>query len=93
MISGLSWVKKEKEIGPGMLYMVGRIFLYGLSFNRVYNELGHKNITNFEYLFFTEFRTKKSIFLKHRWEGMNQHWVVIHTLIYQIGLLVRTQHN
>ena len=30
-----------------MLYMVGKIFLYEISFNIVYNESGHKNITFF----------------------------------------------
>ena len=32
-----------------MLYMIGKVFLYGISFNIAYNKLGHKNMTNFEY--------------------------------------------
>ena len=33
-------------------YVVGKIFLYGISFNIGYNELGKENMNNFEYLFF-----------------------------------------
>ena len=44
------------ETGPGMLYMVGKIFMYKISFNIVY-ELIQKNMKHFEYFFFpTEFR-------------------------------------
>ena len=42
--------------------MVGKIFLYGISFTIVYNESDHKHMTNFEYLFFTEFRKKYQSF-------------------------------
>ena len=45
-----------------MLYMVGKIFQHGISFNIVYNELGHTNMTTFEYLFFTKFRKKYQTF-------------------------------
>ena len=34
-----------------MLYIVGKIFLYGINDNIVYNELDHKNMKNVEYLF------------------------------------------
>ena len=47
------------------IYMVGKIFPYGISFNVVYNESGHKNMTNFQYLFF-RVQEKISIFLKQR---------------------------
>ena len=43
------------ETGLGMLYMVGKNFLYRIHLNIVYNESGHKNMNNFDYLFFTEF--------------------------------------
>ena len=36
------FVKKIIETGPGMLYMVGKIFLYGMNLNIVYSESGHK---------------------------------------------------
>ena len=61
-----------------MLYVVGKMFLYGITFNIIYNESGHKNI----YLnVLTEF-TNILIFLKQRWRGMNKHCIVIHTYIY-----------
>ena len=43
-----------------MFYIGGKISQYGIRVNIVYNELGHKNMTNFEYLFFllAEFRNK-----------------------------------
>ena len=41
-----------------MLYMVGKIFLYEISFNIVYNESGHKNMKHFDYFFYTDFREK-----------------------------------
>ena len=51
-----------------MLYMVGKIFLYGISFNRVYNELGHTNIYKFEYLLFHRVQEKNINILKTEME-------------------------
>ena len=81
----------------GMLFLVGKIFMYGISFNMVYNESGHKSMIHFEYPF-SQSSGKKSIFLYQRWRGIEQHCVVTHTYSYQIGpfkfgLLARTQHN
>ena len=45
------FAKILSEIGPGLLYIVGKIFLYRISFNIIYNESGHKNMNNFEYIF------------------------------------------
>ena len=42
--------KNKLKPRPGMLCMVGKVFLYGISFNIVYNESDHKKKT-FEYLF------------------------------------------
>ena len=58
----ISSVKKEIETGPDMLYMVGKIFLYGICFNMVYNESGHKYMNNLESRFFREFRKKYQSF-------------------------------
>ena len=41
------FLSKKNETGPGMLYIVGKIFLYGISFNMVYNESVHENRNNF----------------------------------------------
>ena len=41
-------------MGPGMLYIVGKIFLYGLRFDIVYNETPHENMKNLENLFFSQ---------------------------------------
>ena len=44
------WIFKKNQnmnsTGPGMLHMFGKTFLYGTSFNVVYNELGNKNMNN-----------------------------------------------
>ena len=66
-----------------MLYMVGNIFLDGISFNIVYNESDHENMKHLEYLFFTQ---KTLIFLKQRWRVMKQYCVIIETCIYQVGV-------
>ena len=43
-----------------MLYMVGKIFMYGVSFDIVYNEMFHENKKKLEknIFFATEFRNK-----------------------------------
>ena len=43
-VSGHFLAKQSIETGPGMLYMVGKIFLWGISFNLVYNESAHENM-------------------------------------------------
>ena len=58
------------------LYMVGRIFLYGVRFDIVYSESAHGNITNLEKKSFRRFQKKISIFCKQRWRSMKQHCVV-----------------
>ena len=63
-----------------MLYMVGKIILYGISFNIVYTESRHKNIKKSKTLFFQEVQGKKSIFLKQRWRDMKQHSVMTNSL-------------
>ena len=40
------------ETRSGVLYMVGKIFLYGVSFDRVYNESAHENMKENEKIFF-----------------------------------------
>ena len=45
-----------------LFYMFGKVFLYGITFNIVYSELGHKNMKHFEYLFFHRVLEKISIF-------------------------------
>ena len=50
MISGIVFVKTLIETRTGLLYMVGKIFMYGIRFNIEYNNLGHKNMKIFEYL-------------------------------------------
>ena len=46
-----------------MLYMLGKIFLSGVGFDRVYNELVNKNMIKYEKTFFpTEFKTKYQSF-------------------------------
>ena len=48
-----------------MLYMVGKIFLYGLSFDIVYNESVHDNMNKLENrVFFHRVQKKISIFFK-----------------------------
>ena len=49
-----------------MLYMVGKIFLYDISVNIVYNELVHENMKKFEYLFFSQSLGKKYQSFKNR---------------------------
>ena len=39
------------ETGTGMLYMVGKIFQYGINFIIVCNESGHKHMNKFDYFF------------------------------------------
>ena len=56
-----------------MLYMVGKFFLYGISFNIVYNKLSHKNMKYCQYPFFHRVQKNISIFLKLKWRGMTQH--------------------
>ena len=64
---------KKIQKGPGMSYMVGKIFMYEISFNIAYNESGHKNININRLLFFlTEFR-KKIYLLKKILRGRKQH--------------------
>ena len=67
-----------------MLYMVGKIFPYKISFKLVYNESGHKNMKKVEKLFLHRVQEKVSIILKQRWRGIKQQCVVTHTYIYQI---------
>ena len=64
--------------------MVGKIFLYRISFTMVYNELGNNNMNNFEYFFLSQ-SSGKNIFLKPRWMSMNKHFVVIHNVIYLLN--------
>ena len=54
-----------------MFYIVGKIFPYRISVNIVYNDMGHKNMKNVKYLFFTEFRGKKQSFFKTEMEGLS----------------------
>ena len=43
-------------MGPGMLYKVGQVFLQGVRFAILYNELTHENMTNLlKGVFFTWF--------------------------------------
>ena len=51
-----------------MLYMIGKVFMYGISFSVVYNETGHKNMTNVEYLF-SHSSGKNINLLKTKMEG------------------------
>ena len=74
-------VKKKIATGPGMLYMVGKFFLYGISFNIVSNELGHKNMTNFEDLLFSQHSGKNINLLKTEMEW-HQTTLCCHTHIY-----------
>ena len=37
-----------------MLYMFGKVILYGISFNIVYNESSHKNMKTFKYFIFSQ---------------------------------------
>ena len=73
-----------------MLYMVRKIFRYGISFNIIYNESGHKNMNTF----FSQSSGKNILILIR--DGNSTVWSYTH--IYQVGpfifrLLVRTQHN
>ena len=83
------------ETGPGILYIVGKIFLQGVPFDIVYNESIYKNMKQIEKLVFpTQFRKNDQSFQKQRCRCVKQHSVIIHTYIYQIGsyefrLLVR----
>ena len=69
-----------------MVYMVGKVVLYGIGFDIVYNELGNTNTTTFEYLCFTEFRKNINI-LKTEMEGHKPALCCYtYTYIYQIEL-------
>ena len=69
------------ETGPSMLCMVRKIFLYGIRFNIVYNELGYKKYEKVSIPFFHRVQEKISIFLKQRWRDKIQYCVVIQTHI------------
>ena len=45
-----------------MLYMVEKIFMQGVSFDIVNNELAHKNLKKFEKLFFRQGSEKIALF-------------------------------
>ena len=45
--------QKIIETGPSMLYMVGKIFLSGVSFDIVYNESVNEDMKKLEKLFFS----------------------------------------
>ena len=49
--------------------MVRKIFVYGIRFNIVYNESGHQNMNNFEYLFFHRVKNKNTNLFKTEIEG------------------------
>ena len=72
-----------------MLYMVAKVFLYGLRFNIVYNELGHKNMKHFEYLLSHRVQENILIFLKQRWMSVKQH--CFHTHIYLSNMTLQIQ--
>ena len=67
-----------------MLHIVGNVFLYGISFNIKYNKLGHKNMTNFEHLLFTEF-WKNINLLKTEMDG-HEPALCCHTYIYLLNM-------
>ena len=65
-LSTVSWHLFSKTIfqtGLGMLYIVGNIFLYGISFKIIYNELAIKTRTILNASFFYWVQDKISIFL------------------------------
>ena len=49
------------ETGPRMLYMIGKIFLYGISFDIVYNELVHKNMNKSDLFFLQSSETNMNL--------------------------------
>ena len=61
-------------------YIVGKIFLFGIRFNIVYHELGHKNMKNVEYLF-SQSSEKNISLLKTEMEG-HETALCCHTHIY-----------
>ena len=63
-----------------MLYMVGKSVRYGIHFNIVYNESGHKNMNNFECFFFHRIQKKYQSF-KTEMEG-HETALCCHTHIY-----------
>ena len=72
MVSGNFVATTKIETGPGMLYMVEKVFLYGISFNIVCNESGHNKYEHFKTLFPHKVQ-RKILFLKQRWRSINQH--------------------
>ena len=78
------WSKIKLKQGLAC-YMVGKIFLYEISFNIVYNESGHKNMI--------PFFSQISILLKQRWRCVKQHCVVSNSDYFCTTVLVRTEHN
>ena len=97
IVSRHFWGSKNKLKQPLACYIVGKIFMYRISFNIVYNESAHKNMNISEYLFFHRVQEKNINILKTEMEGHEAAQCChTHIYIYQIGpfkLLVRTQHN
>ena len=68
-----------------MLHMVGKIFLWGVCFAKVYNEQAHENMQNLEKTIFPPRVQKKiSIILTQRWSCTKLHFVMIHIFVYQV---------
>ena len=83
MVSGFFFSEKLIKTMPGMLYIVGQVFLYGKSFNIIYNELGHKimNMKFFEYRFLLQSSIKNINHLKTEMEAHDPA-MCCHTHIY-----------
>ena len=75
-----------------MLYMVGKIFMWEVSFHIVYivNELVHENMKKVENVFSHRVQKKISIFFKQGWTSVKQHCAIIHTYIYQVETFIFT---
>ena len=56
------------EMEPGMLSLVGNIFIWGVKFNVVHNKPAHENILKkLKKLFFFLVNISESKFLKKKW--------------------------
>ena len=78
------------ERGPDMLYMVGKTCLYGICFNIVHNELGHKNMNIFEYLIFQRDQEKNINLFKTKMMG-HETATFCHTHIYLSNRILQTE--